>query len=105
VILTWPLILALLARVYGPVPPWLVANSALVIALGILLAARTVLAPFLVYALLPLQVGLSHFIPGGRTVAVAWAEACVSPWACLALAAAVAAVTAGTLRAAPPRRS
>jgi hypothetical protein len=102
-LLTWPLILALLARVYGPVAPWLLVNTALVVAVGILLATRTVLAPFLVYALLPLQVGLAHFMPGGRALAAAWAEACVSPWAALGLAVIVAGLVVLVLDSPPPR--
>ncbi|MEN8007337.1 MAG: hypothetical protein ABFS42_10005 [Candidatus Krumholzibacteriota bacterium] len=85
VLLTWPLIIFLLGRVYDPVAPWVIINSALAVGLGILLAARTRFAAFILYLFLPLQVALSHFVPGGKPFAIAWADNFASPWVGAAL--------------------
>jgi hypothetical protein len=104
VVLTWPLILSLLDRVYGPVSPWVPVNSALLIGLGIILSQRTPAAAFLIYILMPIQGALAHFIPGGQGPAAAWAEVFSSPWMGAALLAAEAGLLAYVLTSHPPRK-
>jgi hypothetical protein len=104
VTLTWPLILSLLDRVYGPVSPWVPVNSALLIGLGIILSQRTPAAAFLIYILLPIQGALAHFIPGGQAPASAWAEVFSSPWMGAALLVAEAGLLAYVLTSHPPRK-
>jgi hypothetical protein len=104
IILTWPLIMSLLHRVYGPVSTWAVVNSVLLVGLGIILSLRTSLAAFIVFLLLPLQVALAEFIPGGRSLAAAWAGNFASPWMGAALLAAGAGLLVYGLNTHPPRK-
>lgn len=104
VILTWPLILSLLDRVYGPVSPWVPVNSALLICLGILLSQRTPAAAFLIYVLMPVHGALAHFIPGGQPAAAVWAAVFSSPWMGAALLAAEAGLLVHVLNSHPPRK-
>jgi len=104
-VLTWPLIISVLSPAYGPVSVWLMVNAALLVGLATLMTTRTALVPLIVYLLLPLQVGLAHFVPGGRPWAETLAAAWKSPWLGAGLFVAFVAVAVMVFRSPPPRRT
>lgn len=103
-LLTWPLIISLLREVYGPVSWWVVINAVLLVGIGLILTLRTAWSAFIIFLILPLQIALAHFIPGGQPAAAAWAQCLASVWACAALLAAGAGLAAYALNTHPPRK-
>lgn len=102
--LTWPLIISLLGRVYGPVPPWVPVNAGLLVGLGVLLSTRTAAAPFLILLLLPVQSALSFFVPRGRPLGNALADGLATPWTTVGLVVFCLWLAVRLLKSSPPRR-
>lgn len=101
---TWPPIIALLARVYGPVSGWVVAAAALVVVIALLAAMRFRFAAILVYAAVPLQAAALHLVPAAAPGAAAWLRLVDTPWATAALLVFAAGLGRFVLGAAPAAR-
>lgn len=101
-LVTWPVIIQLLAGVYGPQRPWVVAFAAGATIFGALLALRTSLAAFAIFILLPIQMAAAYFVPGAGDAASTWARFLTSPWATLLIFAGIAIFTVHLVRRPPP---
>ncbi len=84
-LLTWPLIIHLLAGVYGPVTGWVFIFTGLLLVVCLFLSFRTSLAAFLLYMVIILPGVMSNTVPALKELTLAWADLVSRPWPSLCL--------------------